>query len=139
MCRRRRRVAPAEQIDEAGADLVERPRIGEVLEPRDGRLARNVVTALGRTLAGDQQGRIVAQRIEIVGVLVAGRDRHHARRHHRAVAVDDEQLVARIGQRVGDHGGKAETPRRLAQHDEAAVRGEVAGILRGCERLPRDG
>ena len=81
----------------------------------------------------------VTQRVEIVGVLVAGCDRHHARRHHRAVAVDDEQLVARIGERIGDCAGKAETPCRFAQYDEAPIRREVACILRGCERLPRDG
>jgi hypothetical protein len=80
----------------------------------------------------------VAQRVEVVGILLAGRDRHHARRHHRTIGVDDEQLVARVRQRIGDHGGKVEAPCRLAQHDEAAIRGEVAGILRGCERLPRD-
>lgn len=78
-------------------------------------------------------------RVVIISGGVAGCDRHHARRRHRAVAVDDEQLVARVWQRVGDDGGKAETSCRLAQHDEAAIRGEVASILRGCERLPRDG
>ena len=133
--RRRARVAAAEEIDEAGADPVQRAGVGEVLQPRDRRLARNVVTALRRTLAGDHQRGIVAQRIEVVAILVAGGDRHHARRHHRAIGVDDEQRVARVRQRVRDHGGETEAPSRFAQHHQAAVRGEVAGILRGCERL----
>ncbi len=137
--RRRRRIALAEEIDEAGADLVRRLRIGEVLEPRDRRLTGQVVAALGRTLAGDQQRGVVAQRVEIIGILVAGRDRHHARRHHCTVAVDDEQWVARVGERIGDHGGEAQAAGRLTQHNEAAVRGKVAGIPRGCERLARDG
>jgi hypothetical protein len=97
------------------------------------------MAALGRTLAGDQQRGIVAQRVEVVGILLAGRNRHHARRHHRAIGVDDEQLVARVRQRIGDHGGKVEAPRRLAQNDEAAIRAEVPCILRGCERLGPDG
>ena len=96
------------------------------------------MAALGRTLAGDQQRRIVAQRVEIVGVLVAGCDRHHARRHHRTIGVDDQQRVTRVRQRVGDHGGEAEAAGGLAQHDEATVGGEVASILRGCERLGPD-
>ena len=123
---------------QSAADLVERPGIGEVLEPRDGRLARNVVTALGRTLAGDQQRGILAQRVEVIGILVAGGDRHHARRHHGTIGVDDEQRIARIRQRVRDHGGEAEAARRLTQHDQTAVGRKIAGIPRGCERLRSD-
>ena len=136
---RRAGVAAAEQIDEAGADPVQRAGVGEVLQARDGRLARNAAAGLRRTLAGDHQRGIVAQRIEVVGILVAGGDRHHARRHHRPIGVDDEQRVAPVGQRIGDHRGEVETTGRLAQHHKAAVRGEVAGVLRGCERLGPDG
>ena len=55
---RRAGVAATEQIDEAGTDPVQRPGIGEVLQARDGRLARNVAAGLRRTLAGDQQRRV---------------------------------------------------------------------------------
>ena len=79
--RRRLAVAAAEQIDEADADPIQRPRVGEVLQARDGRLARDVVTGLRRTLAGDQQRGVLAQRVEVIGILVAGGDRHHARGH----------------------------------------------------------
>lgn len=74
----------------ADADPVERLDVGDVLEPRDGRLAGNIVPAFGRAVAGDQQRRIMAQRVEIVGVLVASRDGHHARRDHGGVGVRDE-------------------------------------------------
>ena len=136
---RRAGVAAAEQVDEAGTDPVQRAGVGEVLQARDGRLARNVVAALRRTLAGDQQSGIVAQRVEIVGILVAGGDRHHARGRHRAIGVGDEQRVGRVGKRIGDHRGQVETTGRLAQHHKPAVRGQVAGVPRGCERLARDG
>ncbi len=135
----RGRVAAAEQVDEADADLVERPDAGEVLEPRDRRLARNIVTVLGRTIAGDHQRGIVTQRIEIAGVLVAGGNGHHARRRHGGIGVDDEQRVARVGQRPRDDIRHAEPDCRLAQYDQAAVRREVASILLGCERLGPDG
>ena len=97
------------------------------------------MAALGRSVAGDQQRRIVAQRVEIVGILIARRDRHHARRHHGAVAVHDEQLIAGIRQRIGDHAGQLQAVCGLAQHDQAAIRCEIASVLRGCERLARDG
>ena len=84
------------------------------------------------------QRGVMAQRVEVVGILVAGGDRHHACRHHRAIGVDDEERVARVGKRVGDHRGEIEATGRLAQHDQPAVRGEVAGVPRSCERLGPD-
>jgi uncharacterized protein YaiI (UPF0178 family) len=101
----RRRVAAAEEVDVADADAVERARVGDVLQARDGRLAGQALAALRCALAGDHQGRIEAQGVEVVGILVARCDRHHARRHHGAVAVGDEERVALIGQRVGHHRG----------------------------------
>ena len=136
---RRRRVAAAEQIDETDADPVQRLDVSEVLQPRDRRLARNIVAAFGRAVAGDQQRGIVTQRIEIVAILVARRDRHHARRDHCRIGVRDEQRIARVGERPGDHIGHAQPQRRLTQHDQAAVRCEIAGVQRGCERLAGDG
>ena len=98
-----------------------------------------IAAGLRRTLARDHERGIVAQRIEVVGILVAGGDRHHACGHHRAIGVDDEQRVARVGKRIGDHRSEVEATGRLAQHDEPAVRGQAAGVLRGCERLGPDG
>jgi hypothetical protein len=72
--------------------------------------------------------------VEVVGILVPRRDRHHSRRHHRPIGADDEQRVALIGERVGDHGGQIEATGRLAQHHKPAVRGQVAGVARGCKR-----
>ena len=98
-------VAAAEEVDVADADLIERARVGDVLQARDGRLAGNAVATLRLAVAGQHQGRVEAQRIEIVRILMARRDRHHARGHHGAVAVDDEQRIAPVGHRVGDHRG----------------------------------
>ena len=72
------------------------------------------MTALRRTFTGDQQRGIVAQRIEIVAILVTSGDCHHARRHHRAIGVDNEQRVARVRQRVRYQGGETEAPSRFA-------------------------
>jgi hypothetical protein len=52
---RRTGVAAAEQIDEAGADAVQRPGVGEVLQARDGRLALDAAAGLRRTLARDRE------------------------------------------------------------------------------------
>jgi hypothetical protein len=83
----------------------------------------------------EHQGRIEAQGVEIVGILVARCERHHACGHHGAVAVRDEQLAALVGHRVGHHRSDTRAQRALARHDQATVGGEIAGVLRGCERL----
>ncbi len=128
-------IASAEEVDVADADAVERPRVGDILKARDHGLAGNAVAAFRLAVAGEHQGGIVAQGIEVVGILIARRDRHHARGHHGAVAVGDEERIARVGHRVGNHRSHTGTKCTLAQHDQAAVGGEVAGVLRGCERL----
>ena len=64
--RGRARVAAAEEIDVADADAGQRAPVGEVLQARDGRLAHQIGAALRRAFAGDHQGRIGAQRIEVV-------------------------------------------------------------------------
>ena len=97
------------------------------------------MTAFGCAVAGDQKRRVVAQRVEIVGVLVTRANRHYARRHHCGVGVRDEQRVAWIGQGRRHHVRYAEAKSCLTQNDQAAIGREVAGILRGCERLARDG
>jgi hypothetical protein len=103
------------------------------------RLAGQAVPAFRLAVAGEHQGRIEAQGVEVVGILMARRDRHHAGGHHGAVAVGDEQLIARVGHRVGHHRGHAGAQCALAQHDQASVGGEIAGVLRRCERLVPQG
>jgi hypothetical protein len=53
--------------------------------------------------------------------------------------VDDEERVAPVGEWIGDHRGEVEATGRLAQHHKSVVRKQIAGILRGCERLGPDG
>ena len=130
--------ALAEQVDEPQSDALEREPVGQVLEPGQRRLAHQIETGLGRAAARDLEGRIGAQRIEVVAVLIAGRDRHHARRRHVGVGVDDARGIALVGQRRGDDVGEAQPQRDLAQDDHAAVRGHQASIEGGCERLARD-
>ena len=87
---------------------------------------------------GDLQGRIGAQRIDVVAVLVAGRDHDHPRHRHLGVAVPDAGRIAVVTERSGDRLGQPEALGDLAQHDDAAVRRQAAGIERGCERLALD-
>lgn len=136
---RRSRIAVQEEIDEADADAIERSGVGGILEPRDRRLARKIDAALGCAIAGNQKRGIAAQRVDVVGILVAGRDRHHPGGDHVRIGVRDEQRITRIGHIGRDHGGDAKPRGALAQEHEASIRGEVACVARSCEWLASDG
>ena len=134
-----RREAPAIEIDLAEPDAGQRTPVGKVLQPRQGRLAHEVGAGHRASAAGDLQRRIGAQCVDVVAVLVAGRDHEHARLHHLGVAVLDACGIAFVAQAGGDRLGQAEACRDLAQYDHAAVRRQATGIERGCERLTRNG
>ena len=136
--RRRAGEAAAIEIDLAEPDASQRAPVGNVLQPRQRRLAHQIGAGLGHAADGNLQRRIGAQRVDVVAVLVAGRDHEHPRRHHLGIAVPDACRIAFIAKRAGDRLGQAEARRDLAQHDQAAVRGQAAGIERGCERLTLD-
>ena len=63
-------------------ELLEHRRRGQVLEPRQRRLRRQRLV-LRQPVGDELEGRIVAQRVVIVAVLVAGEDAEHALAEHR--------------------------------------------------------
>ena len=104
--RRRPGEAAAVEIDLAEPDPRQRSPVGEVLQPRQRRLAHQVGAGLGASADRDLQRGIGAQRIDVVAVLVAGGDHQHPRRHHLGVAVTDAGRIALVAERAGDRLGK---------------------------------
>ena len=137
-CSRRPREASTIEIDLAEPDARQRTPVGQILEPRQRRLAHQIGAALRRASDSDLQGRIKAQRIDVITVLVAGRDHEHARQCHLGVAVTNTGRITIVTQRRRDDLGKPEPGCNLAQHDQAAVAGQPPCIERGCEWLGRD-
>lgn len=70
-----------------------RPR--QVLEARDGRL-RTQRGSLRQTAESELEGRVVAQAVGVVGVLVAGGDHQHPEAQDVGHAVDDTLWCARV-------------------------------------------
>ena len=101
--------AAAIQINLAEPDAGQRTPVGQVLEPRQRWLTHQVGTTVGRTTDGDLQCRIGAQGVDVVAVLVAGRDHEHARQRHLGVAVQDTSGITVVAQAGGDYLGQAET------------------------------
>ena len=81
----------------------------------------------------------VRERVAVVGIFVAAGDRQHAEAEHGGECVDDLCLIAPIADAACQRVGQAEAALRLAQQDEAAVRGDQAAIEGGAHLLALDG
>ena len=100
--RGRRLVALQPQIDQHIGKPDDGPEVWQVLGPRQRRLRAQVQPAVGQPTAGELEGRIVTQPVEIIAVLVAAGDRQDAGANNIGHAVRDPGWVARIK----DHRGK---------------------------------
>ena len=67
-----------------------------LFEPRQRRLRSEIPSCVGQTTAGQLEGRINAQKVEIVGVLITTADRENAGADHVSKTVGDSCLVAAV-------------------------------------------
>ena len=65
--------AVAEQIDHRQPDACQSTPRRRVLEPGQGRLRHQIMTALGQTTTGQLDRRIEAQYVEVIAILIAAR------------------------------------------------------------------
>lgn len=83
----RRSIARQPQIDQHPTQAEDSPEVGQVLQPRACcRLRAQVRPAVGQPPAGELEGRVGAQPVEIVGVLVAAGDGKMRARRMSAMA-----------------------------------------------------
>ena len=85
-----------------------------VLQPRQGRLRAQVDPGIGQASAGELEGGVGAQGIEIVGVLVAAADGEDAGADHVGEAVRDAGRIATIRDQPGQSLSDPEAPLRQA-------------------------
>ncbi len=113
--------AVAEQLDHRRHHPLERDRPGQVLEPAHGRLGAQLGAALGQPADRHLEGRIGAQGVAVVGILVAGRDQQGAEADHLGEPVLDPlgrpRVLEAARQALGDAEatldlGQDQTPRR---------------------------
>ena len=120
----------AVDVDQSPAQAQQRPRIRQVLQPRDGRLRTQVPTRR-QPFERHLEQRIEAQARRVVAVLVAGRDHQQPeaddvrQRVHGAVGIT--RIVDAGGQTVGDR----EPALDLAQNQQTAVGGQAATVEPG--------
>ena len=120
--------AVAEQIDHRQPDACQSTPRRRVLEPGQGRLRHQIMTALGQTTTGQLERRIEAQHVEVVAILIAAGDGEHARPVHVGVAVRRACPIARVGQARG----KADPFLNLTNYQYAGIRRQPAAVETGA-------
>jgi hypothetical protein len=114
--------AGTEQIDQFKPHARKLAPERGVLQTRERRLRHQVGARHGQASACHLQGRIAAQNIKVVAVLMAAGNREHPRPRHVAVAVRDTGAVAIVRNVPAEHRGKTELAFDLAQDQHAAIR-----------------
>ena len=110
-----------------------------VLKPRHRRLAHQVRAALRQPPAGELEGGVATQAVEIVGVFVAAGDGQDARQHNLRKRVNHPRRITP----VGDHGGKLlgdpHPSRCLGKQHHATVGRQPSAVERGGQLLAANG
>ena len=134
-----RGVAGAIEVDHHPPEPDQVAQAGGVLQPRDGGLAHQVAPALGQASAGELEGGVGAQVVEVVGIFVAAGDRQDAGQHDLGQRMHDPARITPIRDRRGELLGDTEPPRGLGEQQDAAVRGQASAVEGGCELLAPHG
>lgn len=128
---RRRGVARAVDVDQRAGQAADLTRRRRILPARHGRLAGETDRSVRQLAQRQFETRIVAQSIEIVGVLVAAGDRQHAGAQNVGDTVDHSTLIARISDAGGEPICDLQTPFGLRKQQHTAVRRQTTAIERG--------
>ena len=137
--RRRRRVGRQPLVDQriGQADRVLQRR--RVLHPRQRRLRAQVGAGLRRSPARQLERRIGAQKIQVVGVLVAAGDGVDARPDHVRAGVKDARRITAVGKAARQPVRDAKTAFGHRQQHHPAIRGQPPAVESGGDFLGPDG
>ena len=122
----------AVDVDQSPAQAQQRPRIGQILQPRDGRL-RTQVPVRRQPFERQLEQRIDAQTGRVVAVLVAGRDHQHPEANDVGDRVHGAAGITRIVNTSSETIGDFEPALDLAQNQQTAVGRQPAAIEPGDE------
>ena len=114
-------------VDQHPSEPQQRPHVGEVFQPRDGRLRAQLVLR-GQPVERQLEHRVAAQKIGVVGVLVTSRDHQHAEADDLGQAMLNPLRRARVFQTGGQAVGQSKPMLDLAQGQQSAFRGQSAAV-----------
>jgi hypothetical protein len=101
---------------------------GHVLEPAHGRLRAQRRAALWQPARRQLEQRVIAQRITVIGILMAAGNGHHAEQQHLLNRVADPAGIAPVLHAGRQHARQAQPPVRLPQEQQAAIGGNRTAI-----------
>ena len=122
------REAPAEQIHHHRRHARRSHPRGHVLEPAHGRLRAQRRPAPGQPAGRQLEQRVLAQRIAVIGILMAAGNGQHAEQQHLLNRVADPAGIAPVLHAGRQHARQAQAPVRLPQEQQAAIRRNRAAI-----------
>ena len=128
--RRRDRIAGAIKVDHDVHHPHQFARRRGILPAAHRRLAGKTDGAAGQLAGRQLEARVVAQMIEIIGILIAAGDRQDPRLQDVGNTVDDTALVAGVGNTARQAPGNAHHALRLGQQQHAAIRCQPPAIER---------
>ena len=132
-------VTPAPDIDQCVGEADDLPQRRRILPARDGGLRAQIRARVRQPSAGQLEGGIGAQPVEIVTVGIAAGNRQHAGPQHILHGVRDVRRIARIGDQSGEGLGNAAAPFGQGKQHDAAIGGKPPAIERSCDFLARNG
>ena len=135
----RRPVALQPEIDQHIGKPDDGSQVWQVFGPRQCRLRAQVQSAVGQPPAGELEGWIVTQPVEIIGVLVATGDRENPRPHYIGQAVLDPGWIARIKDHRGKLVGKLQAAFGCGQQHDATIRSDPTTVECRCDFLACNG
>ena len=92
--------------------------------------------ARSRQLAQRQaEARIIAQSVEIIGILIAARDRQHTGKEDILKSMDHPRRIARVRNTCRKLLADAHHALGLSQQQHTAIRGQPAAVKRSCDLL----
>jgi hypothetical protein len=110
-----------------------------VLPARHRRLRAQIVAAVGQAVAGQLEGRVSAQMVEVVGIFVAAGDGEDAGAQDVIDAVGDKGRVARVRDQPRQLRRDPQAPLHHAEQQHAAIRGDAPAVKGGDQLLAANG
>ena len=132
-------VTGAVEVDQHPPEPDEVAQARRVLQPRDGGLAHQVRAAVGQAAAGELEGWIGAQMVEVIGILVPAGDGQDACQQDLGQRMQNPARITPVRDHRGELLGDAQPSGSLGEQQDAAVRGQASAVKRSCELLAPDG
>ena len=114
-------------------------QVGQVLQSRAGRLRAQIRPAVGQPPAGKLEGRIAAQQVEVVGILVAAGDGEDAGAQNVGHRVLHARRITWIVDRRGQPVGQLQVPLGRSQKHDPTIRRDASAVECGRDLLASNG